>query len=94
MWSTTESCSTATRPLQHRCRACRSLGYLARLCPAKGLATLVEAYLLLRKRDRLPGLRLRVAGSMTASDGPFVEQLRARLDRGGRGGRCGVLAQP
>src|SRR5712691_7251429 len=59
------------------------LGYLARLCPAKGLATLVEAYCLLRKRDRLPGLRLRVAGSMTASDRPFVEDQRARLAAAG-----------
>jgi glycosyltransferase involved in cell wall biosynthesis len=60
-----------------------ALGYLARLCPAKGLATLVEAYLLLRQRNRLPGLRLRMAGSMTASDRPFVERLRARLAAAG-----------
>jgi glycosyltransferase involved in cell wall biosynthesis len=59
------------------------LGYLARLCPVKGLATLVEAYLLLRQRDRLPGLRLCVAGTMTAADEPFVDQLRARLDEAG-----------
>jgi glycosyltransferase involved in cell wall biosynthesis len=59
------------------------LGYLARLCAAKGLDTLVEAYLRLRKRDRLPGLRLLVAGSMTAADRPFVEHLRARLDAAG-----------
>jgi glycosyltransferase involved in cell wall biosynthesis len=59
------------------------LGYLARLCPAKGLATLIEAYLLLRKRDRLPELRLRVAGSMTASDRRFVAHLRARLAAAG-----------
>jgi glycosyltransferase involved in cell wall biosynthesis len=59
------------------------LGYLARLCRQKGLATLVEAYLLLRKRNRLPGLRLRIAGSMTASDRPFVEHLRAQLTAAG-----------
>lgn len=56
-----------------------TLGYLARLCREKGLETLVEAYLLLRKRDQLPGLRLRVAGSMTAADQPFVERLKTRL---------------
>jgi glycosyltransferase involved in cell wall biosynthesis len=61
------------------------LGYLARLCPQKGLATLVDAYLLLRQRDRLPGLRLWVAGSMTASDRPFVEHVRARLAAAGVG---------
>jgi glycosyltransferase involved in cell wall biosynthesis len=56
-----------------------AIGYLARLCPAKGLATLVEAYIILRKDNRVPNLQLRVAGSMTAADRPFVERLRARL---------------
>jgi glycosyltransferase involved in cell wall biosynthesis len=60
-----------------------ALGYLARLCPPKGLATLVEAYILLRQRDRLPGLRLRIAGTMTAADTPFVERLQARLKAAG-----------
>jgi glycosyltransferase involved in cell wall biosynthesis len=60
-----------------------ALGYLARLCPAKGLETLVEAYLLLRQNDRIPNLRLRVAGSMTAADQPFVERLRAQLAAAG-----------
>lgn len=56
-----------------------AVGYLARLCPAKGLATLVEAYIILRKNNRVPNLQLRVAGSMTAADRPFVERLRGRL---------------
>jgi glycosyltransferase involved in cell wall biosynthesis len=60
-----------------------ALGYLARLCSMKGLATLVEAYLLLRQKARLPNLQLRVAGTMTAADEPFVEQLRARIAAAG-----------
>lgn len=55
------------------------LGYLARMYPGKGLETLVEAYLLLRARDRIKNLKLRVAGTRTASDEPFVERLQARL---------------
>jgi glycosyltransferase involved in cell wall biosynthesis len=55
------------------------LGYLARLCPAKGLETLVEAYILLRKKDRIPNLRLGVAGSMTAADRRFVQRLCGQL---------------
>jgi glycosyltransferase involved in cell wall biosynthesis len=60
-----------------------ALGYLARLHPSKGLATLVEAYILLRQQKRVPNLQLRVAGSMTASDRPFVERLQARLGAAG-----------
>ena len=61
------------------------LGYLARMCPPKGLGTLVDAYLLLRKRGRVKGLKLRVAGAQTAGDVSYVESLRARLDAEGVG---------
>jgi glycosyltransferase involved in cell wall biosynthesis len=60
-----------------------AIGYLARLCPAKGLATLVEAYIILRKNNRIPNLKLRVAGSMTTADKSFVERLRAQLAAAG-----------
>ena len=59
------------------------IGYLARLCPAKGLETLVEAYILLRKHHPFPRLRLHLAGSMTAADAPFVDEIRARLAAAG-----------
>lgn len=55
------------------------LGYLARLCPPKGLETLVEAYIRLRKRDVVKNLQLRAAGSMTAVDRAFVTRLQQRL---------------
>jgi glycosyltransferase involved in cell wall biosynthesis len=55
------------------------LGYLARMCPAKGLETLVEAYILLRARDRVRNLKLRVGGSCTEADGQFVRKLQERL---------------
>ena len=59
------------------------LGYFARMCHEKGLDTLVEAYLLLRQRDRVKGLRLHVGGSLGPSDEPFVNALRARLQGAG-----------
>ena len=55
------------------------LGYLARFVPGKGIDALVEAFLILKKRDSIPGLRLRCAGSMTADDARHVEKLRAKL---------------
>jgi hypothetical protein len=59
------------------------LGYLARLCPAKGLETLVEAYIILRKNDRIPNLKLRLAGAMTSADRPFVTRMHALLATAG-----------
>jgi glycosyltransferase involved in cell wall biosynthesis len=56
-----------------------TLGYLARMYPPKGLEALVEAYIALRVRGRIEGLQLRVAGSQTAADRPFVARLRERL---------------
>ena len=57
------------------------LGFFARMTREKGLDTLVEAFIL--ARERLPNLRLRIGGSCGPADGPFVQQLRARLKSAG-----------
>jgi glycosyltransferase involved in cell wall biosynthesis len=59
------------------------IGFLARMSPAKGLATLVEAFLDLRRKNRIPGVRLRVAGSRTPADRAFVRGLEARIEAEG-----------
>ena len=59
------------------------LGYFARMCPEKGLDTLVEAYIRLRQRGRAGRVRLRVGGSCGPGDTPFVNSLRERLQAGG-----------
>ncbi len=59
------------------------LGYFARMCPEKGLAELVEAFIQVRQRGKIPRLRLRVGGSCGPVDEPFVGQLRRRLDQAG-----------
>ena len=56
-----------------------AVGYLARMCEAKGLGTLLEAFILLKQRNTVPDLQLRVAGSMTAPDRSYVQSLRRRL---------------
>ena len=53
-----------------------ALGYLARLYRPKGLETLIEAYIILRSRNRVKNLKLRVAGSQTEADVPFVTRMR------------------
>ena len=63
-----------------------TIGYLARFVPGKGIGVLVEAFIILKKRNTIPGLRLRCAGSMTASDARYVESLRAQLAAAGCAG--------
>ncbi len=60
------------------------LGYLARMCSEKGLDRLVEAFLILKRRDRVPGLRLWIGGGMGATDARFVDDLKARLQAEGQ----------
>jgi len=59
------------------------LGYLARMCKEKGLATLVEAFILLKQRGNVPRLKLQIGGSCGPSDEPFVKSLRKRLAEAG-----------
>lgn len=53
------------------------IGFLARMHPCKGLATLVDAFLQLD----VPSVRLRIAGAKTSQDERFVRSLRRRLPR-------------
>jgi glycosyltransferase involved in cell wall biosynthesis len=55
------------------------LGYFARMCREKGLDRLVEAFLLLKRRERTRNLKLRVGGGCGPADEPFVKALRERL---------------
>ncbi|PIZ36597.1 MAG: glycosyl transferase group 1 [Armatimonadetes bacterium CG_4_10_14_0_8_um_filter_66_14] len=61
------------------------LGFFARQCHNKGLGTLVEAYLELRRNGGVAGLKFRVAGTQTAEDATYVAGLRARLSANGLG---------
>jgi glycosyltransferase involved in cell wall biosynthesis len=59
------------------------LGYFARMCREKGLDTLVDAYLLLKKRDAGKNLRLHIGGGCGPTDEPFVEAQRRKLREAG-----------
>jgi len=60
-----------------------SLGYLARLCPLKGLDILVDAFIELKDSGNHDNLSLNIAGGMTDEDEPFVEEQRSKLVRAG-----------
>jgi len=59
------------------------LGYFARMCPEKGLDTLVEAYLMVKSRNQVPNLKLHIGGGCGPGDEPFVAQLTDRLQKRG-----------
>lgn len=60
-----------------------TVGYLARMCRDKGLHTLVESFIELRRRAVVPDLRLAICGVMLAEDRPFVAEQKRRLDAAG-----------
>jgi glycosyltransferase involved in cell wall biosynthesis len=57
------------------------LAYLARIHPSKGLGTLADAFLKLKEWNRVPGLRLRVAGAMAGKDSQFAAEIQRRVSR-------------
>lgn len=59
------------------------LGFFARMCKDKGLDTLVEAYIHIKNRGKIPRLKLHVGGGCGPGDEPFVKSLRARLAQAG-----------
>ncbi|MDI9383593.1 MAG: glycosyltransferase family 4 protein [Verrucomicrobiota bacterium] len=68
------------------------VGYLARMSPEKGLEVLVDAYLMIRRENRVPGLRLHVAGGRMSGDVSFVAKLEQRIKDAGYSGE--VLFRP
>ena len=60
-----------------------TLGFFARLCPEKGLETVVDAFIALRKSGTHPKLKLKLGGGCGPGDEPFVERMRQRLSEAG-----------
>ena len=60
-----------------------TLGYLARLCPLKGLDIIVDVFIELKNSGNHEQLILKIAGGMTDEDKPFVEEQRSKLSKAG-----------
>ncbi len=60
-----------------------TIGYLARICPDKGLHVLCEAFAELHRRGRR--CHLKVAGYLGAADRPYAQEIRRRLTHRGLG---------
>ena len=57
----------------------RAVGYLARLCPEKGLHVLVDAFMQLRAMPGTEDVRLHVAGWLSKQDREFVDEQWRKL---------------
>lgn len=60
-----------------------TLGFFGRMCADKGLDTVVDAFIQLRKQGRVPLLKLKVGGGCGPSDEPFVAEQKAKLAAAG-----------
>ena len=56
------------------------VGYLARICPEKGLHRLVEAFALLCEKVDIKDLRLHVAGYLGKRDETYFQDIKKRVD--------------
>ena len=59
------------------------IGFMARMTPAKGLHTLVDAFIEIRKNDRVSDVKLSVAGALTDNDTQYVQQQKDKLAEAG-----------
>jgi glycosyltransferase involved in cell wall biosynthesis len=56
-----------------------TIGFLSRMCPERGLETLVDAFIVLKRRGDLQSTRLRISGGRSAADEPFIRRLQDKL---------------
>ncbi|MBI1924216.1 glycosyltransferase family 4 protein, partial [Candidatus Poribacteria bacterium] len=59
------------------------IGYLARICPEKGLHLLVDAFYQLTKKMGSDKIRLKVAGYLGKKDEPYFEHISKQIDTWG-----------
>ena len=56
-----------------------TIGYLARICPEKGLHLLVRAFKLLTDRIGREGVRLKIAGYLSPKDQAYADDLKSKI---------------
>lgn len=62
-----------------------TIGYLARVCPHKGLHLLIDAFLLLVQRPGLEESRLKIAGWLGEADRDYLDEQLQKAQRAGVG---------
>lgn len=62
-----------------------TIGFLSQLIPAKGVETLIDAFIEMKRRDTVPGLRLSIAGSTVPDAKDFLAKIEKKISRSGFG---------
>jgi glycosyltransferase involved in cell wall biosynthesis len=81
-------------PTRHRVATPLTIGFLGRICPAKGLHLLAEAFTLLARDPSLPPLRLQAAGYLDPADRHYLVAIQRQLAEQGLADRFQYLGQP
>lgn len=55
------------------------IGFLERQCKEKGLGVLADSFIILKKNNRIPNVKLRLAGGMSPGDKPYVDSIKKKL---------------
>ncbi len=55
------------------------IGFLSRMCPQRGLDTLIDAFILLKQKPELKDCRLQISGGKNQADEPFVRDMQRKL---------------
>jgi len=56
-----------------------TIGYLSPMCSDKGLDMLIDAFIIIKRDERLKNAKLRVAGGSGGDDGSFINRIRQQL---------------
>ncbi|HBC86028.1 MAG TPA: hypothetical protein DCZ94_03650 [Lentisphaeria bacterium] len=65
-----------------------TIGYLSRLSESCGVGILINAFIILRQKDKFKNLRLKLAGGFTGDDAKFLEGLKLQLAQKGLSDHC------
>jgi glycosyltransferase involved in cell wall biosynthesis len=60
-----------------------TIGFLSRMCPERGLDTLVDAFILLKQNPKLKTCQMQISGGKTQADESFFRIIRHRLETAG-----------
>jgi glycosyltransferase involved in cell wall biosynthesis len=60
-----------------------TIGFLSRMCPERGLDTLVDAFIMLKQNQELRHCQMQISGGKSQADESFLRLIRRRLETAG-----------